>query len=302
MILPNEHGEDDGTISFFKGDVTDIASLQEIFSNLIGYEVVVIHAAGIVSIESRVIPLLFKVNVLGTKNIIELCLINNVHKLIYVSSVHAIPSTKKIAEIKEVTNFSPNKVIGPYAKTKAEATQAVLEAVEQGLNAVVVHPSGIIGPYDNGNNHIVKLAKDYISGKLLAGVIGGYDFVDVRDVAKGCIAAVDKGEVGECYILSNRFFTVKELLEYMQIASNGPKKICVPISLAKIMLPMIEWIAKIKNKRPLFTKYSLYTLESNGHFSHEKATKALAYHPREMRTTIADTIHYLQGRQVPLLA
>ena len=97
-------------------------------------------------------------------------------------------------------------MIGPYAKTKAEATQAVLEAVKQGLNAVVVHPSGIIGPYDNGNNHIVKLAKDYISGKLLAGVIGGYDFVDVRDVAKGCIAAVDKGEVGECYILSNRFY------------------------------------------------------------------------------------------------
>ena len=82
-------------ISFFKGDVTDIASLQEIFTNLRGYEVVVIHAAGIISIESEVSPFLYNVNVLGTKNIIELCLLHHVHKMIYVSSVHAIPEKGK---------------------------------------------------------------------------------------------------------------------------------------------------------------------------------------------------------------
>lgn len=302
LILPIEHGEDDEIISFFKGDVTDIASLQEIFTNLRGYEVVVIHAAGIISIESKISPLLYNVNVLGTKNIIELCLQHHVHRMIYVSSVHAIPEKGNMAVIEEVAKFSPEKVIGAYAKTKAEASQAVLEAGKQGLNAVIVHPSGIVGPYDTGDNYVVQLTKDYIYGKLPAGVIGGYDFVDVRDVAKGCIAAVDKGETGECYILSNRYFTVKELLEFMRLASNGHKKICVPLWLAKMMVPIFEWIAKTAKKRPLFTRYSLHTLESNGYFSHGKATKVLGYHPIDMKTTIADTIYWLQRKQLPVKA
>lgn len=298
LILPIEHREDDEVTSFFKGDVTDIASLQEIFTNLRGYEVVVIHAAGIISIESEVSPFLYNVNVLGTKNIIELCLLHHVHKMIYVSSVHAIPEKENMAVIKEVATFSPEKVIGAYAKTKAEASQAVLDAVKQGLNAIIIHPSGIVGPYDTGNNHVVQLTKDYISGKLPAGVIGGYDFVDVRDVAKGCIAAIDKGEVGECYILSNRYCTVKELLEFMRFASNGPKKICVPLWLAKMMVPIFEWIAKTTKKRPLFTKYSLHTIGSNGYFSHDKATKVLGYHPRDMESTIIDTIYWLEGKKL----
>ena len=63
----------------------------------------------------------------------------------------------------------------------------------------------------------------YVSGKLPAGVTGGYDFVDVRDVAQGCIAAADKGIKGECHILSNRYVSVSDLLEYMRIATNGTK-------------------------------------------------------------------------------
>ena len=98
---------------------------------------------------------------------------------------------------------------GAYAKTKAEATQAVLDAARRGLNAVVVHPSGIIGPYNRSSNHIVQPIDMDISGKLPAGVVGGYDFVDVRDVAKGCLKAAEQGRSGECYILSNRYFTVQ---------------------------------------------------------------------------------------------
>lgn len=298
LILPIEHGQDDMVVSFFKGDITDIASLQEIFTNLRGYEVVVIHAAEVISNESKVSPLLYNVNVLGTKNIIELCLRNHVHKMIYVSSVRAIPQKENMAVINEVDKFSPEKVIGAYAKTKAEASQAVLDATNQGLNAVIVHPSGIVGPYDTGNNDVVQLIKGYLSGKLAAGVVGGYDFVDVRDVAQGCIAAVAKGETGACYILSNRYFTAKELLEFMRLATNGPKKICVPIWLAKMMLPIYEWIAKTTKNRPLFTRDLLQIIESNGNFSHDKATKELGYQPIDMKTTIADTIHWLQEKQL----
>ena len=69
---------------------------------------------------------------------------------------------------------------GGYAKTKAEATRAVLKAAEEGLDVVVVHPSGILGPYDRSGNHLVQMVSEYLRGTLPACVKGGYDFVDVR--------------------------------------------------------------------------------------------------------------------------
>ena len=83
----------------------------------------------------------------------------------------------------------------------------------QGLDAVIVHPSGILGPGDFGQGHLTQMIADYLNGRLVACVKGGYDFVDVRDVADGVIAAAEKGRAGECYILSNRHYEVRELLD-----------------------------------------------------------------------------------------
>ena len=170
-------------ITYYKGDITKPESLEEIFSGLSGAEVIVIHAAGLISIGSNITPQLYSINVQGTKNIIGQCMRHPVKRLVYVSSVQAIPETEEKATISEAAAFSKENVIGGYASTKAEATQAVLEAARNGLDAVVVHPSGIVGPYDRGNNHIVQLIKMYISGKLLysfqplfygAGIAGMY--------------------------------------------------------------------------------------------------------------------------------
>ena len=297
LILPSEVNKDNGNIKYYKGDITKEDTLQEIFSNTEGYEVIVIHAAGIISIENEITPLLYNVNVVGTKMIINQCFQYSVKRLLYVSSVHAIPEGEHMSIIKEVNSFSKNKVIGAYGSTKAEATQAVMDAVKNGLDAVVVHPSGILGPYDDGNNHITQLIQQYITGKLPAGVTGGYDFVDVRDVAQGCIAAADNGIKGECYILSNRYVPVSDLLEYMRIATNGKKKICFPLKLAKAAAPVFEWIGKMTKTRPLFTKYSLHTMDANGRFSHDKATMQLGYSPRDMKDTVADTISYLKTKK-----
>lgn len=298
LILPTEENIDNGNIKYYKGDITKEESLQEIFSEMEGFEVIVIHAAGIVSIENEITPLLYNVNVNGTKMIIKQCMKYQVKRLLYVSSVHAIPDGEYMSIIKEVSSFSKDKVIGAYASTKAEATQAVMEAVKDGLDAVVVHPSGILGPYDDGSNHMTQLIQQFISGKLPAGVTGGYDFVDVRDVAQGCIAAATKGRNGECYILSNRYISVADLLEYMRIATNGKKKICFPLKLAKAAAPAFEGIAKITKTRPLFTRYSLHTMDANSRFSHDKATMELGYSPRDMKDTVEDTIKYLKAKKI----
>lgn len=268
--------------------------MNEIFSNIAEYEVIVIHAAGVISIGQNVSELMYNVNVIETRNVIKECIKYNVNRFVYVSSVHAIPESADNGIIEEIGCFSKKWVTGGYAATKAEASQAILDAAKKGLNAVIVHPPGIIGPYDKVSNHIVQLIQMYLSGKLSAGVTGGYDFVDVRDVADGCIAAAEKENVGECYILSNRYCTVKELLEFMRVASNEKKKICFPLKIAKLAAPIFEKAAEITHTRPLFTRYSLYTMESNGHFSHDKATMQLGYHPRDIKITIEDTIAWLR--------
>lgn len=292
LILPEIQDKDKKNIHYYHGDVRDKKSLYNFFCGLNGYEVTVIHTAGIIDISDGLSQALYDVNVNGTKNIIELCKENKVKRLVYVSSVHAIPEKGKAIVLKETDRFSMDSVKGGYAKTKAEATRLVLEAARKGMNAVIVHPSGILGPYDNRGNHMVQLIFEYLDGKLPACVKGGYDFVDVRDVAAGCIMAAEKGYIGECYILSNQYCEISEILELARKYGGGKRLLVCPVCLAKIISPLIRWDAIRKNKRPLYTSYSLHVLESEGHFSHEKASKALGYHPRPIEQTVRDTVKW----------
>lgn len=296
LILPTEYNEDDGNVRYYKGDITRPETMQEIFTGIDYPKTIVIHAAGLITIGNEITSALYNVNVVGTRNMIEVCRKYGVSRLVYVSSVHAISEGDGLRVVTETKYFSKDLVEGAYAKTKAEATQAVMEAIDEGMDAVVVHHSGILGPGDDGRNHITQLIQSYMKGKLPGGVTGGYDFVDVRDVADGVIAAAEKGRKGECYILSNRFVPIPDLMKYMQKATGGPKKICFPLSLAKMMAPVFEWAGKVTKKRPLFTRYSLHTMESNGRFSHDKATMELGYSPRDMMDTVSDTINYLLSK------
>lgn len=299
LRLPSEQARNRAHVTYYPGDVRDRDSLRPLFRGLAGREVVVFHTAAIVDISGEVTPQMHDVNVNGTKNILALCREYGVKRLVYVSSVHAIPEKDGYAVLREVDRFSPQQVTGGYAKTKAEATQAVLDAAAQGLDAVVVHPSGILGPFDGAENHLVQLVKEYAGGKLPACVKGGYDFVDVRDVAAGCLAAAEKGRSGQCYILSNRHYEVKEVLAMAKTLCHGRRLPVLPMWMAQAAEPLLGWVAKVKKQRPLYTKYSLYTLRSNDRFDHGKATAELGYRPRDLRQTVRDTLRWLAKKPVP---
>ena len=256
----------------YYGDVTKKETLLPLFENIDGKEVFVIHSAAVVYIKTKYNPLVYNVNVNGTKNIVDK-VIETKAKLIYISSVHAIPEKENNDLIEEITDFNPDEVHGLYAKTKTEAAKYVMNAVKnKNLNACIIHPSGIIGPYDYGNSHLTELVREVSNGKLFATVKGGYDFVDVRDVAAAIITASKKDNKGECYILSNRYITIKELSDLICDVQGIKKiKIVLPICLAKIIAPFFEAYYNLKKQTPLFTKYSLYTLSSNSNFSNKKA-------------------------------
>ncbi len=281
------------------GDVRDENSLEAFFDNPQGAQLCIIHCAGVISITSAFDPLVYEVNVTGTRNIVNICKKHKVSKLVYVSSVHAIPELPHGKVISEVKHFDPQEVTGLYAKTKAEATQLVLNAALEGLNACVVHPAGIMGPYDFGNGHGTQIVLDYLEGRLTACVRGGYDFVDVRDVADGILACCKKGRRGECYILSNRYYPVKQILDSLH-GITGKRKIraMLPLWLVRLVAPIAEVYYKVKKQTPLFTRYSIYTLQTNSLFSHDKATHELGYNPRPIEQTLIDTVQWLkkQGR------
>lgn len=298
FILPQEKGSIIGeNISYVQGDIRNKGDICRLFEQVENYEVIVIHCAGIISIADDISDDIYDVNVKGTKNLLEISMEKQVSRFLYVSSVHAIPEGDKLHVLRETNQFSDKMVHGAYAKTKAIATKMVLQYVKKGLNAIIVHPSGILGPYNDTGNHLVQLISDYANGKLPFCVNGGYDFVDVRDVADGCLKAIEKGRIGECYILSNRHYEVKEVLEIVQNIQQGRKAIILPTWLARLGLPFIKIDAKLRNKRPLYTKYSLYTLASDDKFSHYKATTELDYHPRDLYITIKDTLDWLNSKK-----
>lgn len=282
--------------SIYYGDVTKADTLNSVFDGCGDAEIFVIHCAAVVYIKSKYNSKVYDVNVNGTKNIVDKVLEYNA-KLIYVSSVHAIPEKSDGNLISEVSIFNPDNVVGLYAKTKAEAARYVMDSVkDKGLNACIVHPSGILGPYDFSNSHLIALVREIVRGKLPMCVKGGYDFVDVRDVAKGIIMACDKGKTGECYIMSGKFVSIKRLADLVcDVVGKKRIKVVLPIMIAKIVAPFYEMYYNVKKKTPLFTKYSLYTLSSNSNFSNEKAKRDLGFVTRDITDTVKDMVMWILG-------
>jgi len=299
LVLPNETcpGFVDANSCFLQeyiGNICDPTSLFHIFDDGAPEEFIVIHCAGIVSITQKEDRQVYDVNVRGTANLIEICKKYPVTRLVYVSSVHAIPSLPRGHVIREIQFFDPDMVSGYYGKTKAIATQLVLNAAKDGLNAVVVHPSGIIGPHGLKTGNMAQLITLYMHGKLPAAIHGGFDFVDVRDVANGIIAAALKGNSGECYILSNHFIDIKGMFDILsQAGAKRKMKLYIPMWIVMAIAPLAEVYYRLTHKTPLFTRYSLHTLSENGMYSHEKASRELSYCPRPIHETLTDTAQWI---------
>ena len=285
---------------FVSLDVTKPESVNAAFTSSNDVEIIVVHCAGLVSIASKVTPMARQVNVTGTNVVISACEENRVDKLVYVSSVHAIPepdSDVLIQEIDQATGFDPAQVVGEYAKTKTEATRSVLMAND--LWRVVVHPSGMIGPGDYADSHLTRMVRDTVSGHLKAVVTGGYDFVDVRDVVNGIIAAATKGTNGRSYIFSGHFSKVADMVRTVAQAAGRTKALpTMPMWFAQLTAPLAELYYKIRGTKPLYTPYSLHTLRAPARFSNRRASAELGFSPRPLSDTLRDTVTWLRNSVV----
>ncbi len=293
LILP---GEDDLPIRGLnvekvRGDICSLDSLIPAFKGIDA----VYHLAGIIAITPGKQALLDRVNVAGTRNVIEACFISGTRRLVYTSSIHAIQEPPHGTVIDEKCPVNPDNVLGEYARSKAQATLEVKRAVQCGLDAVIVHPTGVVGPFDYRISEMGQLILDFIRGKLKAYLDGAYDFADVRDVARGMIQACREGRRGESYILSGQQISIKDLMSVLE-ETTGKKAptFKVPAWIARTAGKLAPLYYRIIRSKPLFTDYSVDVLCSNSLVTSSKARTELGYTSRAVRESIADAVAWFR--------
>ncbi|MDR0878720.1 MAG: NAD-dependent epimerase/dehydratase family protein [Treponema sp.] len=254
----------------------------------------VYHLAGIVSIASKIDPVITAVNITGTQNVIDACLACRVKRLIYTGTIHTLPFSDNTTILREIERFDPDAVDGAYAVSKAISSNLVLDAVKsRGLNAVIGMPSGIVGGFELKRSNFGQMVVGVAERRMPVYLTGRYNFVDVKDVVKALADLAEKGVSGESYILSGHILTVKELM-YAAARAAGvkPPKICLPLGFVKLFAGIAESISLRKKKTLMFTPYALKVLGDNCNFSHEKITALTGYDPCPVEDALKDQVDY----------
>lgn len=281
----------------------DVRDLDSLMVALKGVDLVY-HLGGIVTISAGMRRLLWEVNVGGAKNIAAACMQLGVRRLVYTSSVHAFVEPPHGQCITEETPVDPGRVLGDYAASKAAATLALQEQCGRGLDLVICYPSGVLGPYDYKPSEMGRLVLEVARGGLKAYVDGAYNFVDVRDVATGLLAAADHGRSGEGYILAGHVVPVRDFLELAaEMTGVTPPHTRIPPQLARAVGVLSPYYYRVVRQQALFTSYSMDVLRSNCEMSHHKAERELGFRPRPLRRTVEDTVRWFRrAGRIPVSA
>ena len=291
LVHNTDHGIRNLPLEIVRGDLMDPSSL----SRLVSGADVVFHLAAVISIQVKKKEEIFQKNVGGTENILKAAQKEGVRRFIHFSSIHALVQEPFDAVLDENRSLALKDRIG-YSQTKARAELAVHEAVKQGLDAVILNPTAGIGPNDYAPSLLGRALIMIYTGKIPALIQGGYDWVDIRDVARAAVESIEKGEKGERYILSGHWRSLCQLADLVYTTSGERfKKLTFSAGLAWIGLPFLKLYCRLNSTQPLYTGDSLSIL-SRGHrnISSEKAKRSLGFNPRPIEETLKDTFNWFR--------
>jgi dihydroflavonol-4-reductase len=291
MVHINHQNMEDLGAEIVQGNVSDAESLTRAFE---GAEVVY-HLAGMISIVNNEWPMVEKINVQGTRNVIEACRRNGVKRLVHFSSIHALQQEPLDVPVDESRPLVEGRSHPPYDRSKAAGQREVREAAAEELNTVIINPTGVFGPYDYQPSFFGAALISMANGRIPALINGGFDWVDARDVAQGAMSAEKKAPAGSEYLLSGNWVSMQDIAVVMKEISNASITgfVC-PMPIADFGAPFATVYSLIFKKRPLFTNVSLHALKSNHNISHEKATRELGYQPRPFKETLTDTLKWFE--------
>lgn len=270
------------------GDVCDPVSLRRCFD---GADTVY-HLAGHITITREGNSRAEEVNCAGTRNVVRACVDRRVRRLVHFSSIHAVadPGSEVVDEAAPLLDAPRYPA---YNRTKAVAERLVLNAVSEGLNAVVLAPTGVVGPYDLRPSHFGRVLLLMAQGRLPVIMTGGFNWVDVRDVVLGAMVAADRAAPGSKYLLSGHWCSLQEIAGLVaDICGARRPRFVVPRVLAQAFSPAAETACALLNMDPLFTSYSMRAVCGHRYVSHARASTELGYAPRPLLETLVDTCRW----------
>lgn len=271
-------------------DVRDLRSLETAFADVD----VVFHLAARISLLSRD-PEAWDVNVHGPAAVGAAALAQGVHRVVHCSSVHAFDLARSHDGLDEQSPraTTPDRPI--YDRSKAAGERALQEVIDEGLDAVIVNPTGIIGPIDPGPSRMNRILRKASEGRLRLVVTGAFDWVDVRDVVAGLVAAVEHGRTGENYLLPGHRASPMYLATFAAhlTGHHGPW-VAVPLPLARWVAPVGEQICRALGT-DVVTPASLGPLRDDPRVDGSKAARELGHAPRPLDETVRDLVRWFES-------
>lgn len=274
------------------GDITDSESLKKAVK---GCERV-FHLAAFVSIRSGDRPKLYDINVLGTRKIMQVCREAGVKKVVHCSSLGAVGINPNGASTEE-WSVSPYEETTDYEISKTFAELEVYKEIAKGLPATIVCPSGIVGPYDFKPSLLGNTILEFAQGKMRGYIEGGFDFVPMRDVVQGALLAMEKGKVGERYLLTGEELTIEQTLIYLEELTGVKRpKLKIPIGLMQNIAVVKDWILRkfFPNVIPRFNYHSIRLLRSGKHGDNSKAVEELGLQPTPVKEAYREAVEWFR--------
>lgn len=273
------------------GELSDRQSLARAFR---GVEQVY-HLAAFISIQNGENEKLERVNVEGTRNVLDACQSEGVSILIHFSTIHALklePLDQPVTENNPLLGDRTGPG-GDYDFSKARAERLVRQNNSESLAIRIINPTAVFGPNDFKLSLFGQAIQKMARGQLPALVSGGFDFVDVRDVAWGAVEAAEKGMDGDRYILSGHYIDMPGLARVIAgLTGVAPPRFTCPAWLAGLFAPIMGVWARWRREAPIYTRDSLAALHTNKFMSHAYATEKLAYQPRPFQDSMQDTLSF----------
>ncbi len=264
------------------GDILDHDALPKLME---GTDFV-FHTAGLVSFDNRRRKELMKVNVDGTRNVVNAAILAGVKKVVHTSSVAAIGLPKSGTICRETDEYDRFKYGIAYADSKHYGEVEVKKAVDRGLDAVIVNPASVVGQRDV-YFHFGVLLKILKGKKIVPFVPGGMCVVGVDDVVAGEIAALMSGQAGEQYILGGENLSFKELFgKIAMVVGAGIPKVRIPIWGTRLAASVLELLSRLTGESPALTKAHVVSATIPHYFSSEKAKRELGYEPHPVDEAI----------------
>jgi dihydroflavonol-4-reductase len=262
-----------------QGDLRDAESLARAVEGC----GVVFHVAADYRLWTREPEEMYRSNVDGTRALLDAARKAGVERVVYTSTVGCIGVPAGGIEHgvgDESLPVNLEEMAGPYKRSKFLAEQVALEFAADGFPVVIVNPTAPVGDHDFKPTPTGKIVVDFVRGKMPAYLDTGLNVVDVRDVAQGHLAALERGRSGERYILGSENLTLEQIFSQLAaLAGRKPPRIRIPYAVAYAAGVVSTAVANITGKEPLAPLDGVRMAKKKMWVRHDKAARELGYAP-----------------------